>query len=285
MKKIIIPLLIVLSNQSYAAILQVQPAKDVIPDLTASEFLVLCLTILMCIVLVIITLSLKGQVDQIVRALNKDKIEEFPEMENRTIWQKLGSLKPLSMEHMQVMEHKYDGIAELDNPTPPWFMYLFYSTIVFAVVYMAGYHIVGNGQIMTQEYNEELALAETEREAYMKKFANSVNENNVTLLKDAKSIEDGQKIYLQNCLACHGDKGQGGVGPNITDEYWLHGGSTKNIFHTITEGVPEKGMISWKKTLNPIQIQHVVSFMATLEGTKPANGKEPQGEKYTEEVQ
>jgi cytochrome c oxidase cbb3-type subunit III len=184
------------------------------------------------------------------------------------------------MEKDMIMEHTYDGIAELDNPTPPWFMYLFYSTIVIAVVYLFTFHVVGNGKIMTTEYAEEIAVAEKENELYMKKFANAVNENNVIVLRDAKSIEDGGKIYAKNCVACHGDKGQGGVGPNLTDEFWLHGGSTKNIFHTLTEGVPEKGMISWKKTLNPIQIQHLVSFLSRFQGTNPENGKAPQGDKY-----
>jgi cytochrome c oxidase cbb3-type subunit 3 len=113
----------------------------------------------------------------------------------------------------------------------------------------------------------------------MKKFANSVNENNVVALKDAKGLDEGKKIYTQNCVACHGQEAEGKVGPNLTDEYWLHGGDIKKVFHTLTEGVPEKGMISWKKSLNPIQIQQVASFVLSLKGTNPANAKEPQGDK------
>lgn len=284
MKKIFVPILLMMSHFAHSAMLQEEVKKDIIPNLTAFEFMLLCLTILLALALIILTINLKGKVNTIVKSLNNASPEETIAMDNRTFWQKMGSLKPLSMEHLQVMDHKYDGIAELDNPTPPWFMYLFYATIVFAVFYVIGYHVIGNGKTMDNEYKEEIAVAAKQQEEYQKKFANMVNENNVAFLKDAKSLEDGQKIYTQNCLACHGDKGQGGVGPNITDEYWLHGGSAKDMFHTVTVGVPEKGMISWSKTLNPLQIQHVISFMNSLQGTKPANAKEPQGEKYVAEV-
>jgi cytochrome c oxidase cbb3-type subunit 3 len=120
-------------------------------------------------------------------------------------------------------------------------------------------------------------VAEKAREEYMKKFANSVNENNVTAVKGAKDITEGAKIYSTNCIACHGDKGQGGVGPNLTDKFWIHGGDVKALFKTLTYGVPEKGMIAWNKTLNPLQIQKVASFILTLQGTNPAGAKEPQG--------
>ena len=233
----------------------------------------------MCIVLMVIAFSLQGFVKSLLPKEAQD-FELQQALNNRTFWQKVFSLKPISMEKDLVMEHKYDGIEELDNPTPPWFMYLFYSSIFIAVVYFFIFHVVGDGKVMTTEYAEEIAVAEKANELYMKKFANSVNENNVIVLTDAKSVEDGGKIYAKNCVACHGDKGQGGVGPNLTDEFWLHGGAPKNIFHTLTEGVPEKGMISWKKTLNPIQIQHVVSYLSRFQGTNPENGKLPQGDKY-----
>ena len=116
----------------------------------------------------------------------------------------------------------------------------------------------------------------------MKKFANSINENNVTLLADSKALTKGQEEYTKNCVACHGDKGQGGVGPNLTDEFWIHGGDFKSMYHIISEGVAEKGMIAWKKSLNPLQIQQVASYLYQFRGTKPQNGKEPQGEKYEE---
>ncbi|MEA5256396.1 cbb3-type cytochrome c oxidase N-terminal domain-containing protein [Arcicella aquatica] len=236
--------------------------------------------IIVCIIICFLAYGLQQKVNAFLKpTLQIDEAYEQA-MQNRTFWQKLASLKPLSMEKDLEMEHKYDDIAELDNPTPPWFMYLFYATIIFGVVYLIGFHIIGNGKIMVTEYTEEVTIAEKAREEYMKKFANAVNEDNVKALGDAKALASGAKIYTQNCVACHGEKGEGKVGPNLTDEFWLHGGSAKNIFHTITEGVPEKGMISWKKSLNPIQVQEVLSYIVSLKGTNPPNPKEPQGEKY-----
>jgi cytochrome c oxidase cbb3-type subunit III len=241
---------------------------------------ILGILIITSIAICFLAYSLHQKVSAILNPLKETDDDYAKAMENRTFWQKVASLKPLSMEKDLEMEHKYDDIAELDNPTPPWFMYLFYATIVFAVFYLIGFHIIGNGKIMTNEYSEEISIAEKAREEYMKKFANAVNEDNVKALTDAKALESGAKIYTQNCVACHGEKGEGKVGPNLTDEFWLHGGAAKNIFHTITEGVPEKGMISWKKTLNPIQVQQVLSYIVSLQGTNPPNPKEPQGEKY-----
>jgi cytochrome c oxidase cbb3-type subunit 3 len=156
-------------------------------------------------------------------------------------------------------------------------MYLFYSSILFAVVYGFYYHVYLDGNIQETEYKTEVAVAEKAREAYLKKFANSVNENNVTVVKEVKDITEGAQIYTTNCIACHGDKGQGGVGPNLTDKFWIHGGDVKALFKTILQGVPEKGMIAWNKTLNPLQIQKVASYILTLQGTNPPGAKEPQG--------
>lgn len=200
-------------------------------------------------------------------------------VDTRTWWQRVSGLRPLSQEKELEMEHAYDGIAELDNPTPPWFMGLFYGTIAFAVIYWLVFHTFRTGSIMEQEYTQEVAIAEKERAAYIKLVAGKINENTVTMLTDKKGIEAGQALFTQYCTACHGQNAEGKVGPNLTDEYWLHGGTVKDVFHTITEGVPDKGMISWKRQLNPLQIQQVTSYVLSLQGTKPAGAKEPQGEK------
>jgi cytochrome c oxidase cbb3-type subunit 3 len=246
---------------------------------TFVEIALLIAMVVMCVVLLVIAFTLQGFVEALLPKEVQDTVP-VQVLENRPFLQKVFSLKPISMEKELEMEHKYDGIAELNNPTPPWFMYLFYTTIVIAIVYLFTFHVIGDGKIMDTEFAEEIARAQKANDLYMKKFANAVNENNVTVLRDAKSLEDGKQIYAKNCVACHGDKGQGGVGPNLTDAYWLHGGAPKNIFHTLTEGVPEKGMISWKKTLNPIQIQHLLSYLNRFQGTKPENGKPPQGDLY-----
>jgi cytochrome c oxidase cbb3-type subunit 3 len=202
-------------------------------------------------------------------------------VDTRSVWQRVSGLHALSQEKDLVMEHAYDGIHELDNPTPPWFMGLFYSTIGFGVIYLLLFHVLGVSNLQAAEYSSEMALGEQQRDAYIKKVAGSINENTVKLAKDEKSLDAGKSLFLQNCLACHGQQGQGGVGPNLTDEFWLHGGTVKSVFHTISEGVPDKGMMSWKKQLNPLQVQQVASYILSLQGTKPAGAKEPQGVKET----
>lgn len=199
----------------------------------------------------------------------------------RSMWQRLAGLHLLSQEKDLMMEHAYDEINELDNPTPPWFMGLFYSTIAFAVVYLIVFHVAGSGDIMGSEYVQEMAIADKQREAYIAKVAGSINENTVTRLTDANGISAGKALYTQNCTACHGANAEGKVGPNLTDAFWLHGGTVKSIFHTLTEGVPAKGMIAWKRQLNPLQIQQLASYVMSLQGSNPAGAKAPQGEKQT----
>jgi cytochrome c oxidase cbb3-type subunit 3 len=204
----------------------------------------------------------------------KDYQKEF---DSQPFWDKIFNLNPKSMEKKLLLEHDFDGIRELDNPTPPWFNFLFYGTIFFAISYLGYYHVLGTGLFQDQEYEQEVAMAEKQRAEIMAKFTASINAENVTLLTEPKAIAEGSAIYSKYCVACHGSEGQGGVGPNLTDNYWIHGADVKDVFKVITEGVPNKGMISWKKQLNPLQIQQVASFIATLRGTNPPNPKEPQG--------
>lgn len=178
--------------------------------------------------------------------------------------------------------HDYDGIQELDNPMPPWLQFLFIGTVIFGLLY-ATYYFGGFGLTQAGELEHELAVAAKEHEAYLAKAGAAMDENTVTLLEDAKGIEEGQVIYAANCAACHGMAGEGTVGPNLTDEYWLHGGSVKDVFKVIKYGVPEKGMISWEKQLPPLDIQKVASYILSIQGTNPANAKEPQGDLYKEE--
>ena len=178
--------------------------------------------------------------------------------------------------------HDYDGIHELDNRMPPWLAFLFQGTIVFAVVYLIYYHLTGAGDLPMAELAKETQVIEAKKTAFLEKAAAKINENSVALLTDTKTIEEGKAIFAANCAACHAADGGGTVGPNLTDEYWLHGGGIKNVFKTIKYGIPEKGMISWEKQLNPLKMQQVSSYIISLKGTKPANPKAPQGEVFTE---
>ena len=189
---------------------------------------------------------------------------------------------PVEQERDVLLDHDYDGIRELDNKLPPWWIWGFYVTIVFAFVYVFYYHFSGSGKLMVAEYQEELSQAALENEERIRMKTDFVTAENVVRLTDQAALSEGAVIFQKNCLACHGDKGQGNVGPNVTDAYWLHGGGIKNIFHTINEGVPSKGMISWKTQLSPKQIQQVSSYIMNLQGTNPAGAKDPQGELYAE---
>lgn len=200
------------------------------------------------------------------------------------IWNKLLGLKPIEEEKDIMLEHEFDGITELDNPTPSWFMYLFYASIVIAVGYMFNYHVFDWGKLQEEEYAVEMEEAKLSKKAFLAKSANLIDENTVKESTNGAVISSGQVIYNANCVACHGDKGQGLVGPNLADEYWLHGGKINDIFKTIKYGVPEKGMIAWGKSLSPKQISEVSNFIKSLKGTNPAGAKEPQGDKESKEA-
>lgn len=199
------------------------------------------------------------------------------------IRQRLTASVPVEKEKDVLLDHDYDGITELDNQLPPWWKFLFYFTIVFAIVYMLYFHVFNIGNLQEEEYAAEVKQFEIQQTA-LQKTSVMINENTVTILTDAGSLFSGKEIFTKNCAACHGNYGEGLVGPNLTDDYWINGGSIKDIFRTIRDGVPEKGMISWKSQLNPKQMQEVGSYIKSLYGTNPPNAKPPQGEKYVEQT-
>ena len=188
---------------------------------------------------------------------------------------------PIEREAEIMMEHDYDGIKELDSKIPPWFSWLFILTIIFAAYYMLQYHVFASGKVSSEEYEQEMKKAAEEKESLIKSGA-LVNEETVKLLTDAASLQKGKEIFETNCIACHAADGGGIVGPNLTDKYWIHGGGIKNVFKTIKYGVPEKGMISWQTQLNANQMQDVASYVLSLQGTKPASPKAPEGEIWEE---
>ncbi|WP_026811773.1 cbb3-type cytochrome c oxidase N-terminal domain-containing protein [Arenibacter latericius] len=187
--------------------------------------------------------------------------------------------KAIEEEHEIILDHNYDGIQELDNNLPPWWVYLFYASIVFAIVYMARYHVFG-GDTQDMEYERAVAEAQLEIEEYKKTAKGLVDANTVELLTDASDIKAGEAIYTSNCVACHMADGGGGIGPNLTDEYWILGGSINDVFNTVSEGGRAgKGMVAWKQMLKPLEIAQVSSYILTeLTGTTPANPKEAEGE-------
>ena len=187
-------------------------------------------------------------------------------------------------EESVLLDHDYDGIKELDNNLPPWWKYGFYLTILVAVIYMINYHIAGTSPLQAEEYKIAMKKAEMEIAEFMKNSANNVDESTVKMLDNAADLAAGKEIFLATCSACHGKFGEGTVGPNLTDDYWLHSGSIKEIFKTIKYGYPDKGMKSWKEDYSPIQIAQVTSYIKTLRGTNPPKPKDKQGELYVEET-
>jgi cytochrome c oxidase cbb3-type subunit III len=181
-----------------------------------------------------------------------------------------------------LLDHDYDGIKELDNNLPPWWVYLFYACIVFAAVYLVRFEIMG-GDDQETELKNEMAQAQIEIAEYKKNAPDTMDENTVTLLTDAADLAAGKAIFAANCVACHKADGGGQIGPNLTDDKWILGGGIKNIFHTLVNGGRDgKGMISWKGTLKPKQMQEVASYVISLQGTNPKDAKAPEGEVWVD---
>lgn len=192
-----------------------------------------------------------------------------------------------SMEEEKDIElhHDYDGIRELDNVLPPWWLWLFYATIIWGVVYLVNVHVINIWPDSQNEYKAEMVKARADIDAYLATLTHTVDENTVIFTDNAATLATGRELFTTFCTACHGADGSGSetsVGPNLTDAYWLHGGGIKNIFKTIKYGVPEKGMIAWKAQLQPAEISAIASYIMTLEGKGGATQKAPQGELWKE---
>ncbi len=196
---------------------------------------------------------------------------------------KLLGQKPMEAEGEIILDHSYDGIKELDNNLPPWWLYGFYISIIFAAGYLLKYHVF-NGDTQIDELETELAEARIAIEEYKKTAKDLVDINTVEVLTDAADLKAGQSIFDINCVACHKADGGGGIGPNLTDEHWILGGGIKNVFKTISEGGRSgKGMIAWKQNLKPYEMAQVASYVLQFQGTTPAEPKEPEGDIWTPE--
>jgi len=243
-------------------------------------FYFLMAVIILEIIFIVVMLStlqflLKSEAKANVGLANKPK--------EKTILDKLSDAVEVENEESILLDHDYDGIKELDNNLPPWWKYGFYLTILVAIVYLINYHVTSTSPLQAEEYTISVKKAEAEIAEFMKNSANNVDESTVKLLTDASDIDAGKEIFMSVCSACHGKLGEGGVGPNLTDDYWIHPGSVKEIFKTIKYGYPDKGMKSWKDDYSPIQMAQLTSFIKTLRGTNPPKGKEKQGDLYIEE--
>jgi len=177
----------------------------------------------------------------------------------------------------QVLDHSVDGIQEYDNPTPGWWNWTFAATVVFAIGYAVAQHALGLIPTAQEEWagEEAIALEKATAEA-----VNAVTEADLAvLLADPAHLAAGAAKYATTCLVCHGAAGQGNIGPNLTDKFWIHGdGSLLAIHKAVADGVPEKGMPMWKKQMSTQELRDVVAFLGSMRGKNVTGGKDPQGQ-------
>jgi cytochrome c oxidase cbb3-type subunit 3 len=195
------------------------------------------------------------------------------------LWQQSNDFVPVEKEASITLDHNYDGIKELDNHLPPWWTGLFLGTIAFAIVYLLFYHVFNTLPSQQAEYDTEVAIAQEQ----LKKLqaANpvaAIDETNVETTTDALALAEGKQIFLNTCASCHRKDGGGDIGPNLTDDYWKHGGTVKDIFKTVRHGVQGTNMIAWEGVISPEKMKNVSSYVLTLRGTNPANPKKPEGD-------
>jgi cytochrome c oxidase cbb3-type subunit 3 len=256
-------------------------ANDAIGGLDKFTFYILIVVIgLELLVLGILFNTFKN----ILGEKKKESLTTEAKPKTKTILDKLNDTVDIAEEGSIMLDHDYDGIRELDNNLPPWWKYGFYLTILIAVIYMINYHVTMTAPLQKEEYTNSIKKAEAEIAGYMKNSADNVDETTVKMLKETSDLAGGKDLFITNCATCHGKLGEGGVGPNLTDEYWLHSGTVKEIFKTIKYGWPDKGMKAWKEDFSPMQIAQITSFVKTLKGTDPPKQKDKQGELFIEQV-
>jgi cytochrome c oxidase cbb3-type subunit 3 len=254
-------------------------------------YLVIALVVVVTILILVVAIMLLNVLNMFVRKAAEEKAAKLgiPYVPELSWWQKLDrkltDAVPLEKEETVLLDHNYDGIKELDNHLPPWWKWLFYGTIGWSAVYLVIYHITDSMPLSDQEYQNEVAIAsEKLNKLRASQPVAAIDEEGLTYTADEALILKGKSIYISNCASCHKNAGEGGIGPNLTDEYWIHGGGVKNIYATVKNGVPEKGMISWKPILKPEEIRDVAFYILSIQGTNPPNAKAPQGSIWKEEA-
>ncbi|MEO0900580.1 MAG: cbb3-type cytochrome c oxidase N-terminal domain-containing protein [Bacteroidota bacterium] len=260
--------------------------KPAIIEYPITQFFML----MVLMILIAIELILKSIENVMFQTLSEEAKERYLLSKNKKrewtwakqMYKRLTRSRAIEREQEIIMDHNYDGIRELDNVLPPWWVYMFYATIIFGVIYLVRFHIAGDYD-QALEYEQEVAAAQIAIEEYKKTAKNLVDVNTVEFLAEASDLSAGEKIFTTNCVACHMADGGGGIGPNLTDEYWILGGGIKNVFNTISEGGRDgKGMVAWKQSLKPVEMAQVASYILTLGGTTPANPKAPEGDVWVD---
>lgn len=242
--------------------------------------------------LIAIEITIKAIDNITYQLLTEEQKAEMAEVSTSSIqdseWYKklmkgLTKTEPIENEGSLLLNHDYDGIKELDNNLPPWWVYLFYGCIVFAAVYLVRFEVM-DGDNQETELKKELAQAKIDVAEYMKTAPDLMDEKTVVLLTEPADLAEGKVIFTTNCAACHRADAGGQIGPNLTDDKWILGGGIKNVFHTLVNGGRDgKGMISWKGTLKPKEMQKVSSYILSLKDSNPKDPKAPEGEVWVDD--
>lgn len=256
--------------------------KPAIIEYPITQFFLL----MVLLILIAIEAILRSVENVMFQTLSEEAKERYLEAKNKkmewrwgkNIYKRLTRSRAIEQEGEIILDHNYDGIRELDNVLPPWWVYMFYVTIIFGIIYLVRFHIASD-YTQAEEYDMEVAEARIAIEEYKKTAKDLVDVNTVELLTDVSDLNAGEKIFTTNCVVCHMADGGGGIGPNLTDEYWILGGGIKNVFNTISEGGRDgKGMVAWKNSLKPSEMAQVASYLLQFQGTTAANPKAPEGE-------
>jgi cytochrome c oxidase cbb3-type subunit III len=250
--------------------------------------LVLIVLLLVIGVAIVLLRSLNMLVDQTLK--ERAKTLGVAYVPPPSLWsklsQKLNASVPIEQEKDIDLGHSYDGIRELDNHLPPWWKWLFYGTIAWSFVYLVVFHISSSLPLSIEEYQIEVAAAEVEKKRFLASQPQlAIDLDKLEYTQDAEILARGEKVYAINCVPCHRNDGGGNtIGPNLTDNYWIHGGTVKNVYSTVSDGFVEKGMPAWGKTMSQGDVRDVTFFVLSLQGTSPANAKAPQGDLMEQKV-
>lgn len=265
--------------------------RDPLNDPLFPFYLVIAFVFVVALLVVIVAIYMLQVLKVFIRKAEEEKAAQTGKVYAhepgawRKFWNRINGYRPIEKESEIMLDHNFDGIKELDNHLPPWWTWLFYGSIVWGVIYLVVYHVTDSLPLMDQEYQNEVAIAQEQKAKLLaSRPALAIDENNLVYEADEQIIKNGRQVYAVNCASCHMPEGQGNIGPNLTDEYWLHGGSVTDIYKVIKNGVQEKGMIPWGPVLSPQQIRDVTFYIKSIKGSNPPNPKAPQGELYKEET-
>lgn len=259
------------------AVAQVSPYISGIPRM---DFYALVTIIGFQLLAVFVFLGMIYRMVQVLRGV-PERVKETSRVFKLSIWDRFNNAVAVEKEADIMLDHDYDGIKELDNSLPPWWKWGFAFTILFSGVYLYYYHM-SDGPLQVDEYNIAVAKAEAEQAAYLAKAGNAIDENTVKLITEGSELADAGTLFKNTCAACHREDGGGSVGPNLADDYWLHGGSLPDVFKSIKYGWKDKGMPEWKTNMSAKQIAGLASYIKSMKGKKVEGGKAPQGDLYVE---